>query len=149
MGARGIACRTEANTVADLGETRVTGVRLGDGTELPADLVVMAVGIRPNAMLAKDAGLEAARGVLVDDTMRTSDPDIFAVGECVQHRGVCYCLVAPLYELPRTAAAQLAGDPSAPFTCPVTATHMKLTGLYLFSVRDFAEGLGRPEIVQN
>src|SRR3546814_17385619 len=86
MAARGIAVRTEANTDAILGETRVTGVRLDDGTELPADLVVMAVGIRPNAMLAKDAGLEAARGVLVDDRMSTSDPDKLAVVECVEHR---------------------------------------------------------------
>src|SRR3546814_5734771 len=79
--------------------------------------------------------------------MRTSDPDIFAVGEGVEHRGVCYGLVAPHYEMARTAAAQIAGDASAAFTGAVTATELKVTGIDLFSAGDFAEGLGRPEIV--
>ena len=79
------------------------GRRLEDGRILPADIVVMAVGIRPNAALAKEAGLEVKRGIVVDDTMRTSDPDIYAVGECVEHRGQCYGLVAPLYEMAKDA----------------------------------------------
>ncbi|MET4701804.1 nitrite reductase (NADH) large subunit [Constrictibacter sp. MBR-5] len=147
MELRGIAVRTRANTHAILGDSRVTGVRLDDGTELAAEIVVMAVGIRPNAALAKAAGLDVNRGVLVDDTMRTSDPDVFAVGECVEHRGVCYGLVAPLYEMARTAAQQIAGDASAAFTGAVTSTKLKVTGIDLFSAGDFAEGRERPEIV--
>jgi nitrite reductase (NADH) large subunit len=144
---RGIAVRCKANTHAILGETHVTGVRLDDGTELPADIVVMAVGIRPNAMLAKEAGLETNRGVLVGDDMRTSDPDIFSVGECVEHRGLCYGLVAPLYEMAKVVAAQLAGDEAAAYTGSVTATKLKVTGIELFSAGDFGEAKDRQDIV--
>jgi nitrite reductase (NADH) large subunit len=144
---RGIAVRCKANTHAILGETHVTGVRLDDGTELPADIVVMAVGIRPNAMLAKEAGLETNRGVLVGDDMRTSDPDIFSVGECVEHRGLCYGLVAPLYEMAKVVAAQLAGDEAAAYTGSVTATKLKVTGIDLFSAGDFGEAKDRQDIV--
>ncbi|WP_262269179.1 nitrite reductase large subunit NirB [Microvirga yunnanensis] len=144
---RGIAVRCKANTHAILGETRVTGVRLDDGTEIPADIVVMAVGIRPNAALAKEAGIETNRGVLVGDDMRTSDPDIFSVGECVEHRGLCYGLVAPLYEMAKVVAAQLAGDATAAYTGSVTATKLKVTGIDLFSAGDFGEAKDRQEIV--
>ncbi|WP_404292029.1 nitrite reductase large subunit NirB [Microvirga sp. RSM25] len=144
---RGIAVRCKANTHAILGETHVTGVRLDDGTELPADIVVMAVGIRPNAGLAKEAGLETNRGVLVGDDMRTSDPDIFSVGECVEHRGLCYGLVAPLYEMAKVVAAQLAGDEAAGYTGSVTATKLKVTGIDLFSAGDFGEAKDRQDIV--
>ncbi len=144
---RGIAVYCKANTHAILGEARVTGVRLDDGTELPADIVVMAVGIRPNAALAKEAGLETNRGVLVGDDMRTSDPDVFAVGECVEHRGLCYGLVAPLYEMAKVAAAQLAGDGTAVYTGSVTATKLKVTGIDLFSAGDFSEAKDRQDIV--
>jgi nitrite reductase (NADH) large subunit len=144
---RGIAVRCKANTHAILGESHVTGVRLDDGTELPADIVVMAVGIRPNAGLAKEAGLETNRGVLVGDDMRTSDPDIFSVGECVEHRGLCYGLVAPLYEMAKVVAAQLAGDEAAAYTGSVTATKLKVTGIDLFSAGDFGEAKDRQDIV--
>ncbi|MFL5187937.1 MAG: nitrite reductase large subunit NirB [Microvirga sp.] len=144
---RGIAVRCKANTHAILGETHVTGVRLDDGTELPADIVVKAVGIRPNAGLAKAAGLETNRGVLVGDDMRTSDPDIFSVGECVEHRGLCYGLVAPLYEMAKVVAAQLAGDEAAAYTGSVTATKLKVTGIDLFSAGDFGEAKDRQDIV--
>lgn len=144
---RGIAVRCKANTHAIIGETQVTGVRLDDGTELPADIVVMAVGIRPNAMLAKESGLETNRGVLVGDDMRTSDPDIFSVGECVEHRGLCYGLVAPLYEMAKVVAAQLAGDTTAAYTGSVTATKLKVTGIDLFSAGDFGEAKDRQDIV--
>ncbi|MEE1611476.1 nitrite reductase large subunit NirB [Microvirga sp. CF3016] len=144
---RGIAVRCKANTHAILGEDRVTGVRLDDGTELPADIVVMAVGIRPNAVLAKEAGLETNRGVLVGDDMRTSDPDVFSVGECVEHRGLCYGLVAPLYEMAKVVAAQLAGDGTATYTGSVTATKLKVTGIDLFSAGDFGEAKDRQDIV--
>ena len=144
---RGIAVRCKANTHAILGETHVTGVRLDDGTELEADIVVMAVGIRPNAALAKEAGLETNRGVLVGDDMRTSDPDVFSVGECVEHRGLCYGLVAPLYEMAKVVAAQLAGDETAAYTGSVTATKLKVTGIDLFSAGDFGEAKDRQDIV--
>ena len=144
---RGIAVRCKANTHAILGETHVTGVRLDDGTELDADIVVMAVGIRPNAALAKEAGLETNRGVLVGDDMRTSDPDVFSVGECVEHRGLCYGLVAPLYEMAKVVAAQLAGDEAAAYTGSVTATKLKVTGIDLFSAGDFGEAKDRQDIV--
>ncbi len=144
---RGIAVRCKANTHAILGETHVTGVRLDDGTELAADIVVMAVGIRPNAALAKEAGLETNRGVLVGDDMRTSDPDVFSVGECVEHRGLCYGLVAPLYEMAKVVAAQLAGDEAAAYTGSVTATKLKVTGIDLFSAGDFGEAKDRQDIV--
>ncbi|UVF21739.1 nitrite reductase large subunit NirB [Microvirga terrae] len=144
---RGIAVRCKANTHAILGETHVTGVRLDDGTEIPADIVVMAVGIRPNVALAKAAGLDTNRGVLVGDDMRTSDPDIFSVGECVEHRGLCYGLVAPLYEMAKVVAAQLAGDETAAYTGSVTATKLKVTGIDLFSAGDFGEAKDRQDIV--
>jgi nitrite reductase (NADH) large subunit len=145
--ARGIAVRCKANTHAILGDTHVTGVRLDDGTDLPADLVVMAVGIRPSTALAKEAGLATNRGVLVADDMRTSDPRVFAVGECVEHRGASYGLVAPLYEMAKVLAAQLAGDGTAAYTGSVTATKLKVTGIDLFSAGDFAEADDRQDIV--
>ncbi|MFA5119785.1 nitrite reductase large subunit NirB [Zavarzinia sp.] len=147
MEARGIRVITRANTHSILGESRVTGVRLDDGTEIAADIVVMAVGIRPNATLAKAAGLAVNRGLLVDDHMRTDDPAILAVGECVEHRGQCYGLVAPLFEMAKVVAAQLAGDASAAYEGSVTSTKLKVTGVDLFSAGDFAEGEGREEIV--
>ncbi|WP_075217344.1 nitrite reductase large subunit NirB [Mongoliimonas terrestris] len=144
--ARGIEVVCKANTHAILGETRVEGVRLDDGREIAASLVVMAVGIRPNMGLAKAAGLDVNRGVLVDDAMRTSDPDIYAVGECVEHRGACYGLVAPLYEMAKVAAQGLLGAPGT-YTGSVTATKLKVTGIDLFSAGDFADAKGREEIV--
>lgn len=147
MEERGVAVRCKANTRAILGETHVTGVKLEDGTELSADIVVMAAGIRPNAVLAKEVGLAMNRGVLVGDDMRTSDPDIFAVGECVEHRGICYGLVAPLYEMAKVVAAQLAGDATATYTGSVTATKLKVTGIDLFSAGDFGEAHDRQDIV--
>ena len=147
MEARGIDVICRANTHSILGEQHVTGVRLDDGTEIAADIVVMAVGIRPNAALAKSAGLAVNRGLLVDDHMRTDDPSIYAVGECVEHRGQCYGLVAPLFEMAKVLAAQLAGDASAAYEGSVTSTKLKVTGVDLFSAGDFAEGEGREEIV--
>ena len=145
--ARGIRVITRANTHAILGDGHVTAVRLDDGREIPADLVVMAAGIRPNAWLAKEAGLAVNRGVLVDDAMGTDDPDVFAVGECVEHRGVCYGLVAPLYEMAKVLARRLAGDAEAAYNGMAISTKLKVTGIDLFSAGDFAEGEGREEIV--
>jgi len=145
--ARGIRVITKANTKAILGDKKIEAVVLDDGTSIPAELVVMAVGIRANAGLAKDAGLTVNRGIVVDDQMRTSDPDIFALGECAEAYGQCYGLVAPLYEMANVVAAQLAGTADARFTPAVTATKLKVTGIKLFSAGDFAEGKDREEIV--
>ena len=100
----------------------------------------MAVGIRPNSALAKEAGIAVNRGIVVDAGMRTSDPDIFALGECAEVGGQIYGLVAPLYEMARVAAAQLAGDEAAAFVHSDTPTKLKVTGIDLFSLGDFADG---------
>jgi nitrite reductase (NADH) large subunit len=145
--ARGIDVITGANTKAIVGDTHVTGVELADGRVLPADLVVMAVGIRPNAGLAKDAGLIVNRGVVTDATMTTSDPSIFALGECAEVEGQVFGLVAPLYDMAEVLAARLAGDTRATFKAVATATRLKVTGINLYSVGDFATGEDREEIV--
>lgn len=145
--ARGIKVITRANTKAITGAGRVEAVELDNGTRLPASLVVMAVGIRPNMQIAKDAGLTVNRGIVVDSTMRTSDPDIFALGECAEADGQVFGLVAPLYDMANTLAAQLAGDATASFRSSATATKLKVTGINLFSAGDFAEAKDREEIV--
>ncbi len=150
---RGIDVRCKANTRAVLGTpangtpSRVCGVELDDDTVIDASLVVMAVGIRPNLGIAKDAGIEVNRGILVDPTMRTSDPDIYAVGECVEASGQCFGLVAPLYEQAGVLASQLAGDTEPSFVPAATATKLKVTGVNLYSAGDFADGDDREEIV--
>jgi len=145
--ARGIKVVTGANTRQIVGDKRVTGVELTDGRVLPADLVIMAVGIRPNAALAREAGLAVNRGVVVDAQMHTSDPSIYALGECAEVEGACFGLVAPLYDMANVLAAQLAGDNVATFKAEVTATRLKVTGINLYSAGDFAEGEDRDEIV--
>jgi nitrite reductase (NADH) large subunit len=144
---RGIKVITKADTAEIMGEKKVSGVRLKDGTEIPAEMVIMAVGIRPNSALAKEAGLEVGRGVMVDASMRTSDPDIFAVGECAEFSKQTFGLVAPLYEMANTIAAQLSGDTNAAFAPTATATKLKVTGINLFSAGDFADAPDRQEIV--
>jgi nitrite reductase (NADH) large subunit len=143
---RGIKVMTGANTKAIIGNGKVEGVELEDGTVIPASLVVMAVGIRPNAALGKLADLTVNRGIVVDDQMRTSDPDIFALGECVEHRGATYGLVAPLYDMAGVLAKTLVDEPAA-YNGSVTATKLKVTGINLFSAGDFAEAKDREEIV--
>jgi nitrite reductase (NADH) large subunit len=147
LTARGMEIITGANTKAVLGDTHVTGVELADGRVLPADLVVMAVGIRPNAVLAKDAGLSVNRGIVTDASMQTSDPAIFALGECAEVEGQVFGLVAPLYDMAEVLAARFAGDTSASFKAVATATRLKVTGINLYSVGDFASGDDREEIV--
>ncbi len=144
---RGIKVITKAVTKAILGERKVEGVELADGRVIPATLVVMAAGIRPNIGLAKDAGLDVNRGILAGKGMQTSDPDILAVGECAEVAGQVYGLVAPLYEMARVAAAKLAGDDNAEFVHSDTPTKLKVTGIDLFSLGDFADGDDRQEIV--
>ncbi len=143
---RGIKVHCKGATKAILGHGQVEAVLLEDGTVYPADLVCMAVGIRPETRLANDAHLEVGRGITVDDQMRTSDPAIYAVGECVEHNKQLFGLVAPLYDQAKTLAATLAGQ-AAVFRPVQTATKLKVTGVDLFSAGDFAEGPGREDIV--
>ncbi len=144
---RGITVKTQASTKAILGEGRAEAVLLESGEVLDADLVVMAVGIRPETRLATDAGLSVARGLEVDAQMRTlSDPDIFAVGECVEYDGNLFGLVAPLYDQAKVVADSLLGNEAA-FVVRDVATKLKVTGCDLFSAGDFAEGEGREDIV--
>ncbi len=134
---RGMTVLTEATTEEIVGNGRVEGVRLKDHGVVPADLVVMAVGIRPNADLAKSSGLTVERGVVVDDQMRTSDPAIVAVGECVQHRGQVYGLVAPLYEMAKVAGDTLAGVDHPGYKPAALSTKLKVTGVNVFSAGRF------------
>ncbi|MCB1474858.1 MAG: NAD(P)/FAD-dependent oxidoreductase [Rhodobiaceae bacterium] len=147
LESRGMTVLTKANTKEIVGPDKVRALRLEDGTEIKADLVIMAVGIRPNGILAKEAGLDVNRGIVVDAHMRTSDPDILSVGECAEVSGICYGLVAPLYQMANVAADTLAGDASRPFKDSSTATRLKVTGVNLYSAGDFAEGEDREEIV--
>ncbi|MEL7467737.1 MAG: nitrite reductase large subunit NirB [Pseudomonadota bacterium] len=146
LESRGIRVHTTANTHEIVGTDRVEAVRLDDGTEYPADIVCMAVGIRPETSLAKAAGLACGRGLHVDDQMVTSDESILAVGECVEHRGLCYGLVAPLYDMAKVAAKTLAGTEGA-YEGSLTSTKLKVTGVDLFSAGDFADADDREEIV--
>ncbi len=142
LDGRGLNFFMNGQTEEILGTERVEGVRLADGREVPGDLVVMAIGIRPNIDLAKACGLDINRGVVVDDAMHTSDAAIFSVGECVEHRGRTYGLVAPLYDMARVCADHLASDDTATaaYTGSVLSTKLKVTGVDLFSAGNFAGG---------
>lgn len=144
---RGIQVITKANTHEITGDGKVESVRLDDGSDIPADIVVMAVGIRPGIALAQSCALETNRGILVDDQMFTSDPDISAVGECVEHRGQCYGLVAPLYEMAKVIGSRLALEPVGDYTGSITSTKLKVTGIDLFSAGEFGEAPDHEEIV--
>ena len=144
---RGITILTGANTKEIYGDGKVDGVRLADGTEIPASLVVMAVGIRPNIEVGKLAGLEVGRGIKVNGVMQTSDPNIYSVGECVEFDGNCYGLVAPLFEQAQICAKVMTGQGKTEFSHSETATKLKVTGVDLYSAGDFAEGDNRDEIV--
>jgi len=134
---RGLHFLMDASTEAILGEDRVKGVRFKGGMEIAADLVVMAVGIRPNTELADKIGLYCERGVVVNDTMQTYDPKIYSVGECVQHRGDTYGLVAPLFEQAKVCANHLVKMGIGRYEGSVTSTKLKVTGIDLFSAGDF------------
>ena len=129
---RGQTILTGADTAEIYGEGKVEGVRLKDGTQIPASLVVMAVGIRPSVALAREAGLDVGRGIKVDDHMVTSDADILAVGECVEHDGNVYGLVAPLWDMCRSLADGLLETPN-PYRGSVTSTKLKVSGIDVFS----------------
>ena len=125
---------------------KVASVLFKDGLEIPAQLVVMAVGIRPNTELAQKAGLHVDRGIVVNDTMQTYDPRIYAVGECVSHRGIAYGLVAPLFEMAKVCANHLAQHGIGRYTGSLTSTKLKVTGIDLFSAGDFMGGVGYEEV---
>jgi len=144
---RGLQFVMGAQTEELIGKKRVQGVRLKDGREFTADLVVMAVGIRPNIALAKEAGLYCERGIVVSDTMQSYDPRVYAVGECVQHRGQTYGLVAPLFEQARVCANHLAHYGISRYEGSVTSTKLKVTGIDLFSAGDFTGNDQTEEIV--
>ncbi len=146
LASRGIRIHCKGATKAILGDGRVEAVLLEDGTVYPADLVVMAVGIRPETRIATDAQLEVGRGIVVNDQMVTSDPDILALGECAEHDEQLFGLVAPLYDMAKVAARTLLAEPAA-FRPVQTATKLKVTGCDLFSAGDFAEAEGREDIV--
>ena len=137
LAQRGLTVITEANTKAIHGETRVQAVELADGTIIPADLVVMAAGIRPSIALAKDAGLACGRGIQVDDGMRTSDPAIYAVGECVEHRGALFGLVAPLWDMAKVVGDRISEVAETEYVPAVSGTRLKVTGIDMFSAGDF------------
>jgi nitrite reductase (NADH) large subunit len=143
---KGIKILLNANTARIYGETRVEGVELTDGRKIDADAVIFAAGIRPNIALARDAGIAVNRGVVVDDHLQTGAPDIFALGECAEHRGICYGLVEPAYEQARVLAGHLAGAPSA-YRGSVVATNLKVSGVAVFSAGDFMGAEGSEAIV--
>jgi nitrite reductase (NADH) large subunit len=144
---RGLNFHMPAKTTAILGSDRVTAVQFADGHRIEADLVVMAAGIRPNVELARVANLRCDRGVLVDDTMQTFDPCIYAVGECVQHRNNTYGLVAPLFEQARVCATHLAEVGIGRYAGSVLSTQLKVSGIDLFSAGDFLGGPGSEALV--
>src|SRR5215831_9994225 len=145
--AKGIDVRLSADTARIIGKSRVEGVELTDGSVIPADTVVVAVGIRPNAELARTAGLKVNRGVVVDDQLETSVPGIYAIGECAEHRGSCYGLVEPGYEQAQVLARRLAGA-GASYPGSVLATNLKVSGVNVFSAGDFLGATdGADEIV--
>ena len=144
-----IGAQTQA-LLPDAAGGRVGAVRFKDGTEIPADLVVMAAGIRPNTALAESAGLHCHRGIVVNDTLQTiTDPRIYAVGECAAHRGIAYGLVAPLFEQGKVCATHLAQFGIGRYTGSQTSTKLKVTGIDLFSAGNFTGGEGTEEIVMS
>jgi len=144
---RGIEFRMKAKTQEILGSDKVSGVRFDGGEEVAADLVVMAVGVRPNIELAKQAHLACDRGILVDDTLQTFDPSIYAVGECVQHRRQTFGLVAPLWEQARISAQHIAEIGVSRFSGAINATQLKVSGIEVFSAGDFSEKPERESLV--
>jgi nitrite reductase (NADH) large subunit len=143
---RGIEILLNANTARIHGGTRVEGVELVDGRRIDADAVIVAAGIRPNVGLAKEAGISVNRGVVVDDHLQTGAPDVFAIGECAEHRGICYGLVEPAYEQARVLARHLAGTDDS-YAGSVVATNLKVSGVSVFSAGDFMGMEGSEQIV--
>jgi nitrite reductase (NADH) large subunit len=143
---KGIRILLNASTKCIHGDGHVEAVELADGSRIEADAVIFAAGIRPNIALAKDAGIAVNRGIVVNDVMQTASPDIFALGECAEHRGTCYGLVEPAYEQARVLARHLAGRPAA-YQGSVVSTNLKVSGVSVFSAGDFMGGEGSESLV--
>lgn len=144
---KGLRFMLDAHTAQIVGAKRVSAVRFKDGAEIPADLVVMAAGVRPNTALARDAGLHCERAIVVDDTLQTYDPRIYAVGECVQHRSATFGLVAPIWDQAKVCGAHLARNGHRRYVQTATPTRLKVTGVDLYSVGDFIGGAGTEDLV--
>lgn len=147
LKAQGIEFKMNAQTDKLTGQSRVQRIHFTDGTSLEADLVVMSAGIVPRIELAKNSGLPCERGILVNDAMQTDDPHIYAVGECAQHNGITYGLVAPLYEQATVCAHHLAGIGDAQYNGTVLSTKLKVTGVNVFSAGDFMGGEGTQPLI--
>jgi nitrite reductase (NADH) large subunit len=147
LESKGLRFMLEAQTAAIIGTDRVTAVRFGDGSEIPADLVVMTAGVRPNIALAKEAGLHCDRAIVVDDTLQTYDPRVYAVGECVQHRSATFGLVAPIWDQARVCGAHLAGAGVRRYVQQASPTRLKVTGVDMYSVGDFIGGEDSEDLV--
>ncbi|WP_407113852.1 NAD(P)/FAD-dependent oxidoreductase [Bradyrhizobium sp. LMG 9283] len=143
---KGIRILLDASTKCIHGDGHVQAVELADGSRIEADAVIFAAGIKPNVALAKEAGIAVNRGVVVNDVMQTSSSDIFALGECAEHRGTCYGLVEPAYEQARVLARHLAGRPAA-YQGSVVSTNLKVSGVSVFSAGDFMGGEGSESLV--
>jgi nitrite reductase (NADH) large subunit len=143
---KGIKVLLNANTARLHGATRVDGVELTDGRRIEAEAVIFAAGIRPNVALAKDAGIAVGRGIVVDDHLQTAAPEISALGECAEHRGICYGLVEPAYEQARVLAQHLAGKTAA-YGGSVVSTNLKVSGVSVFSAGDFVGAEGSETIL--
>src|SRR4051794_38024800 len=145
---KGMDVLLNANTARLQGESGVEGIELTDGRRIDADAVIFAAGIRPNVALARAAGIRVNRGIVIDDQLQTDAADIFALGECAEHRGICYGLVEPAYEQARVLAQHLAGD-NASYRGSVVATNLKVSGVAVFSAGDFIAADGAETIVLN
>ncbi|MEA2889728.1 MAG: nitrite reductase large subunit [Bradyrhizobium sp.] len=145
---KGIEVLLNANTARLHGENAVKGIELTDGRIIDTDAVIFAAGIRPNVALARDAGISVNRGIVVDDHLQTAAANIFALGECAEHRGICYGLVEPAYEQARVLAQHLAGN-CASYSGSVVATNLKVSGVAVFSAGDFIAAGGAETIVLN
>jgi nitrite reductase (NADH) large subunit len=143
---KGIRILLNASTKCLHGNGQVEAVELADGSRLEADAVIFAAGIRPNSALAKEAGIAVNRGIVVNDVMQTASPDIYALGECAEHRGTCYGLVEPAYEQARVLAQHLAGRPAS-YPGSVVSTNLKVSGVGVFSAGDFMGGEGSESLV--
>lgn len=139
LEAQGMKFMMQKQTAGVRGGRRAEGLDFADGSSLMADLVVMAVGIKPNVALAKASGLKVERGIVVDDYLETSMPGIYAVGECAEHRGIAYGLVAPLYEQGQVLAKRLAGVETGGYEGSVTSTKLKVSGVDVFSAGFFQD----------
>jgi nitrite reductase (NADH) large subunit len=144
----GMKVLLERNTKAILGNGKVHGLAFDDGTSIEAEIVVIAAGIRPNIELGRKAGLEINRGIVVNDFLETSHPDIHAVGECVEHRGICYGLVAPLLEQGKVLAATITGNKGPRYEGSVTGAKLKIMGVDVFSAGDFSEKTAGTDVVR-